>query len=287
MIIPLDSIWSMEETAFNKMIAQLQAGMQAFIGAGPADEAERDRLPIQVLDNIAVVSLVGPIIKRDGFFSRFFGFASSQSFMRAVQAAHADDRVEQIVLRVDSPGGSVDGLSEAADAVAAAAKDKPVIAQVDGINASAAYFISSQATTIVSGRSDIIGSIGVRTMLYDYSAAFEEAGIKAIPIDTGEFKSAGALGTEITKRQQADFQRVVDAYFADFKDAVMRGRNMSSAKFDAIADGRVFHAQEALQLGLIDGIQTMDDTLASLHQRRPMRRKTKAARSRLALMARA
>jgi len=128
----------------------------------------------------------------------------------------------------------------------------------------------------------MVGSIGVKLMLYDFSQAFENEGVKAIPIDTGEFKSAGEMGTEITEEQQADFQRIVDRFFDGFINAVMRGRNMSEESVRAVADGRVFIGQEAVDSNLVDGIQTLRETLSNLRQSNQTNTRRARARVRVA-----
>ena len=289
-MLPLDTIWAMETSAFALMLGRMrQADPAALwnIAAGPADDAERSGLPVQRRGNVAIVQLAGPMVKRGGFIARLFGLTSTLDVQRAVQAAAVDDDVETIVLMIDSPGGSVAGLAELADTVFAARRQKPVIAQIDGMATSAAYYIASQATVIHAGRADLVGSIGTRMILLDMSKMFEDAGIETVVIDTGEFKSAGVEGTEITERQRADFQRVVDGFQADFVAAIDRGRQMTKAQIKQVSDGRVFRADEALDLGLVDAIKPADDTLAELQSAQPTRRRrTAAARARVALMAR-
>ncbi|WP_405418669.1 S49 family peptidase [Marinobacter flavimaris] len=274
-----DMLWLMHPQA----VAQLQAKIQMAIrvGAGPADDAEREGLPVTRRGNTAIIPITGPMVKAENWFTRWLGMSSTLAIRAAINAAVADDSVENIVLLIDSPGGSTAALSELGDTVALAKEQKPIISQVDSMAASAAYYVAAQTTKIYAGRMDLVGSIGVRMTLYDYSKAFESAGIKAIPIDTGEFKSAGEMGTEITEAQIAEFQKIVDGYFDDFRQAVMNGRGLSQKQFDAVADGRMFFATEAVELGLIDGIQNSETTLSSLIQVRPGRR-TSNARRRLA-----
>lgn len=247
--------------------------------AGPAGDAARDGLPIRLDNGLAVVSLMGTMLRRAGPVARFFGFVGSDSVRLAVESALADPDIERILLRVDSPGGSVSGLDQLGDVVAGA--DKPIVTVVDGMAASAAYYVASQTKRIMVGRSDLVGSIGTRMMLYDYSKMFEKEGIEAVPIDTGEFKSAGAVGTKITDAQRADFQRIVDFYFADFLAAVSRGRGMSEDDVRKIADGRMFTPQEAMASRLIDGVSTYERTLGEL--RGQMSRRTDTGRARLEL----
>jgi protease-4 len=120
---------------------------------------------------------------------------------------------------------------------------------------------------------DLIGSIGTRLTVYDYSEAFANAGIKPVVIDTGEYKSMGEPGTEITDAHKAEFQRLVDGYFADFRQVVQRGRGLSDQSFEAIGDGRLFFAEESTRNGLIDGILKVSDVLNSMQAANAARRR--------------
>lgn len=268
-----DFLWAIAPTHVDMVMRNLAADIQRAIEAGHTDDAERAGLPVARAGSTALVTLKGPMLKDAGWL-RFYGWASTVHTMRAVQAADADDDVDDIVIEIDSPGGSVAGLDELSDAVAAASK--PVIVQGTGMIASAAYHVASQADRIYTQRMDLIGSIGVRTMLYDYSKHFEELGIKAIPIDTGVHKSAGAFGTEITDEQAAEVQRIIDGYMDEFVDRVATGRDMAPAAVREVGDGRVFFAGDAQERGLIDGIQTLEQTMASLAPKRPAGERRKA-----------
>lgn len=244
---PASYIWAIDEHAFKQFCNNMTAG--------PVDDMNRAGLPIRRIGSTAIIDVSGPIMRRDSAFVRRFGFASSDVTAATISGAAIDDDVEMIILHIDSPGGEVDGMVELADAVHAAAGLKPVIAQIEGMAASAAFWLASQANIIRAGRLDLIGSIGVRMALIDMSEAAAKDGIKVIPIDTGEFKSAGLAGIKITEAQIEQFQKIVDETFAVFKEHILRGRNdMTVDDLDPIADGRVFHAEEALQLGLIDEI---------------------------------
>lgn len=260
------NVWAIEPQAFNRyvqMAAKLQSMDLSQIEArATAPSAQEGDVAVQ--SGIARIPVRGPLVKSVGFIEEILGFGSTTEIQRQVEVAAADPDVSNIVLEVDSPGGSVSGLAELADAIYSARDTKPVTAQVDGLAASAGYQIASQATSIFAGREDMVGSIGVRLMLYDFSKLFENEGIEAVPIDTGEFKSAGAMGTEITEAQRNDFQRIVDRYFDGFIDAIMRGRGMTEAAVREVADGRMFVGQEAVDLGLVDGIQTLRETLTNL-----------------------
>lgn len=257
--IPTDSLWSVYEQGFSQAIAALSGTVRIDAASLLANSEPGFRRE----GDVAVVEILGPLTKAPSWWSAFIDSRSYQGIQKALQAALASDATS-IMLRVDSPGGSTDGLAEAGDAIFAARSDKPVFAFVEGMAASAAYYLASQASKIYAQRMDLVGSIGTRLMLYDFSKLFEKEGIRAIPIDTGEFKSAGAQGTEVTDRQIEYFQGIVDGYFKDFLSAIKRGRGMTTEQLEAVADGRVFLAKDAVGLGLIDGIGTKKTVLAGL-----------------------
>lgn len=273
-----ECVWAIYQPAMINL-AQM---MRTLPSAGPADDAARNGLPVQVIGSVAIIPVVGVMVKSSSWWNSYFGLTSTAAVTQAVRAARADAAIETIVLVFDTPGGSVLALSDLGDEIAAAAKEKTVIAQVDSMTASAGYYAASQASAIYAGRMDMIGSIGARMVVYDMSRAYSEAGIEPIIFDTGEFKSAGEPGTKITDAQKADFQRVVDTYFADFRAMVMAGRSLDEKQFSAISDGRMFFAQDALKLGLIDGVQNLSVTLEKINASRSTGRSTATARRRIA-----
>lgn len=277
-----DLYWSINPQQAHEAAMQISAYMQYLqshgITDGPAEDAQRDGLPIQVTNGTAVIPLMGPMIRRAGPIARIFGIMGTDSVRLAIESALADEDINNILLRVDSPGGSVSGLDQLGDVINDA--EKSIVAQVEGMAASAAYYAVSQADQVVVGRNDLVGSIGTRIMLYDFSKMFESEGVEAVPIDTGEFKSAGAMGTEITENQREDFQRIVDFYFDDFVSVVSRGRGITEKQVRSAADGRMYTPEEAQNLSLIDGVATLEQTLNDM---RGNGRSTQAARARLRL----
>ena len=270
--------WSIFPGAEQDIARRLQAYLQRLqVGDGPATDAERDGLPVHVDGGIAVIDIAGVMIRSAGFLASLFGFTGTNQIRLALESALVDPDVDGILLRIDSPGGSVAGLDRLIDAFED--PSKPIVAQVDGMAASAAYFVASRADSIMAGRTDLVGSIGTRMVMFDFSKAFENEGIETVVIDTGEFKSAGTIGTEITEAQRADFQRIVDFYFDDFVMAVADGREMSTDAVREVADGRVFTPPEAISNGLIDGVATFEATLRNMQAGRP--RRTDSAKAQL------
>lgn len=264
--------WAGDERVLTETIASITRYM---ISAGPfAVEGAATRRPYNNYGGVALLSLRGPMMSGvPQEIEDVFGVTDTRRFARAVEIAADDKEVDSILIVANSPGGSVDGLTAVADAMAYATQAKNVVAVVNGMAASAAYYAISQAHTIHAGRMDLIGSIGTRLTVYDYSQAFENAGIKPVVIDTGEYKSMGETGTEITDAHKAEFQRLVDGYFADFREVVQRGRGMTSESFEAVSDGRLFFADESMRMGLIDGISTVSNMLKSIQTANAARRR--------------
>lgn len=270
--LPLSTFWNVAPCAAQAIRSAIALPMSL-----PVIEARMEPEDmVRVHGSAGVIQLHGLMMKSPGAAAAYyFGLADTAALTRAFDAAADMDTVEHIVCDVDTPGGSVDGLAEFGDAVFRARQRKPVTMHVSGMCASAGYYVASQATAIYANRMDLIGSIGTRMMLYDFHKMFETEGIEAIPIDTGIHKSAGAMGTEITEEQRAEFQRIVDAYFADFLAVIRRGRKIDGLK--ELADGRMFMAEEAVANGLIDGIRGIDQTLGEIEERRRVKSRRQQA----------
>jgi len=214
---------------------------------------------------VAVIDLIGPMMRNPGGFACLMGFAGSRQIAASVSLAAMDPDVKSIVLRIDSPGGAVDGTPELASAVRAARDVKPIIAQIDGIATSAAYWVASQATQIIASQPlDLVASIGVRMAIVDISEANKRDGVRVEIIDTGELKSTGDPNRAITEADIQHVQSLVDEAFSHFASAVREGRSMSEADFKLVSDGRIMFAESGLVSGLIDEIQPMSVTIGDL-----------------------
>jgi signal peptide peptidase SppA len=229
--------------------------------AGPdphrAAELAEYRGEISVQDGVAVIALHGVLMKHQ---SSMQDSTSTVVARRLVRQATRSPDVQSILLHIDSPGGTVSGTPQLADDVATAAKAKPTIAYIENLCASAAYWIASQAGKIVAAPASLIGAIGTYGVIHDMSAAATLKGIKVHVVKAGAMKGAGVPGTEITAEQLAEHQRIVNDLNAFFLRGVASGRGMALAKVGELADGRVHVAAQAQQLGLIDGLQSLDAT---------------------------
>jgi len=172
-----------------------------------------------------------------------------------------DESIKAVILDIDSPGGSASGMHDLHESAKALGAAKPLFAHVSDYAASAAYYLATAAQDIYAGHRTAVGSIGTRMLIYDQSKFYENLGVIAIAIDTGEYKSLGAPGTEITENHKTHLQHLVDMYQEDFDKAVNEGRSMSAEEYKSVSDGRLFLAEEAVGLKLIDGVQSLALTI--------------------------
>lgn len=204
---------------------------------------------------------------------------SADSIQADIKAALADLSVKRIALRIDSPGGTVAGTAETGAAIKAAiASGKPVHAFVDGLAASAAYWIAAAAETItVSAATAQVGSIGIITAHYDETAANEKRGIKVHVVRSTALKAPGTAGESLTAEQLDSINRRIGQLHAAFVDHVAAARSLAGADLSSVTNGEVWAAAQAQSLGLIDGVQTWDAWLSNLNTRGGSRTSTKAS----------
>lgn len=190
---------------------------------------------------------------------------SAESIQADLAKASQNPNISRIILRIDSPGGSVAGTAETGAAIrAASASGKQVIAFVDGLAASAGYWLASQADQIVaSAPGSLVGSIGVIMALVDSSKNQEKAGYKVHVVRSVGLKAPGTAGESLSTEQMASVEKVVGDLHQLFRDTVASGRNLDQKQMDTVATGEVFTAAEGMRLGLVDSIQSWDSVLTS------------------------
>lgn len=269
---PLDALWLLDgslverlslfgdsASARDVLLERIRASDKAAINSGDED---LPAYPTVVrVGAVAVVCIAGVLAKG----SRYYGVCSSLA-RDCISGLAADESAESILLYVDSPGGTVRGTGDLAAAIAEAAQKKNVVAYIEDLGASAAYWIASQASKVYANPTALVGSIGTFSVVYDMSAMAEQLGFKVHVMRAGEYKGAGTPGTAVTEEQIAEWQRVVDSINEHFIAGVAAGRHMSADAVRAIADGRVHVGKEAVALGLIDGVQTLEATIQSLQR---------------------
>lgn len=264
-------VWAVEQYAFQSLVsrysglnlhAHIEAMKQADPTASQLKNAGDSGRAYELRDNIAVIPINGVLTK---YGSSLSGRGSTKSIARAVRTAMSDNDVRGIALIIDSPGGQSAGLKDLTDRIASYRGTKPIYAYVEDLSASAAYWVASQTDKVFANNTTaLIGSIGTYLVVTDYSGSAAQMGIKVHVVKAGEYKGAGEPGTNITPEQLANWQRLVDSVNQEFVADVARGRRMTLETATGLADGRVHPAKVAQELGLIDGIATIDEFFAQL-----------------------
>lgn len=243
------------------ILAHVEQNQQQQQQRGRGREENIDQLYQVIEPGIAVIGLQGVLMKHVSSLTRGTSTVMARDQIRR---AVADPEIKQILLMIDSPGGTAAGTDELARDVASANKRKPVTAFITDLGASAAYWIASQAGRVFTNRAGMVGSIGTYMVLTDSSGSAAQLGVKVHVIRAGEFKGMGTPGTEITSEQIARAQRIVDALNDLFLRGVAQGRRLTLKQVRELADGDVHVGESALQLGLVDGVRTDDEIIETL-----------------------
>ena len=187
--------------------------------------------------------------------------------IKDLKKALEDPTVVGVILKVNSPGGSVymsEKISKQIDKLKKA--NKPVYTVMEELAASGGYYISASTDRIYASNETFTGSIGVIMSSYSLEGLFNKYGVKEQNITSGKMKDAGSTGKDMTDEQKQYFQALVDSAYTRFVKLVADGRNMSEADVKKLADGRVYDGAQAVENGLVDKIGDLDmaiDEMAS------------------------
>lgn len=163
-----------------------------------------------------------------------------------------DADVKAIVLRIDSPGGSVAPSQEIYEELIKLREKKTIVASFGSVAASGGYYIASAAHKIIANPGSITGSIGVIIEFVNIEDLIGKIGLKSVVIKSGKYKDILSPTREIESAERGLIQGVIDSIHSQFIDAVALGRGIEREKIVAIADGRIFSGEQAKELGLVD-----------------------------------
>lgn len=219
----------------------------------------------QTFGTAAVIPVYGVIGRRANLMSSFSGGTSVENLTKKFRAAVADPSVKAIVLDVDSPGGTVDGVDELAAEIYDSRKKKKTVAVANGMAASAAYWIASACDELVVTPSGSVGSIGVFAAHEDLSKLYETMGVKVSLVSAGKYKTEGNEYEPLSDDARAEMQSKVDAFYGMFVKAVARGRGASQADVrEGFGQGRMVLASNGVKARMVDRVATLDQTLERL-----------------------
>ena len=249
-------------TGISVVVAAVALGANAeYFQTNPKVIEQYHSMANKATNKIAIVEIRGAIMGGEGF-------ARHQ-----LDQVKADESVRAIVLRIDSPGGTVSGSDELHYRLKklAAERNLPVVVSMGSIAASGGYYVAmangGQDDTIFAEPSTITGSIGVIIPHFDFSQLLKRFDVTDDSITSGPLKEMLSVtknrSPELAKKERAVVQDLVDEMFTRFKDIVRKGRpKIDDKTIDAVTTGQVFTANQAITFGLIDKIGFLEDAIA-------------------------
>jgi protease-4 len=201
-------------------------------------------------DKVALIEVTGVI-------------ESSEDIIRQLRKYDEDNSVPAIVLRIDSPGGSVAPSQEIYDYIKKVREHGTyVVVSMGSVAASGGYYIACAADTIVANKGTLTGSIGVIFSYMVFEGLMDKVGVQLEVIKAGELKDVGNYSREMTQKEREMLQAALDDVHSQFIMAVAEGRNMDIAQVEDLADGSVFTGNQALNLGLVDKLGGLEDAIS-------------------------
>jgi len=217
---------------------------------------------IQIGPGVAIVRIDGPIELTGpaGFMGRPSG---AEAVVKRLALLEQDSSIKAIVLRINSPGGTVAATQEIYQKILAVRKKNViVVASMGDIAASGGYYVASACNYIVANYGTITGSIGVIAYSPNLKNLMDKFGIKMNVIKSGKYKDILATHRDMSKEERTMLQEMIDLSYHKFVSDIALGRNMKRDDIYPVADGRVMNASTALENKLIDQIGTYDDSIA-------------------------
>ena len=216
-----------------------------------------------ISDKIAVLNIDGAI-SANAVNNQWSDEFSLDSFLASIERAKKDKKVKAVIVRINSPGGTVAASQDIYDALLRLRKSKPLVISMADVAASGGYYVASTGDRIVAQSGTMTGSIGVIFNFMDVAQLADKVGVTSHVIKSGQFKDSGSMYRKMTSSEQKLFQTSVDTAYKQFIDDIAKARinrndNYSPDKtvltmenLKKYADGRIFLGEEAQKLGFVD-----------------------------------
>ena len=207
--------------------------------------------------NVAVIYADGEIV--DG---KEYNNVAGDRFVQIIDKIRKDKSVKAVVLRVNSPGGSVSASEKIRAALDLLQKEKPLVASFGDYAASGGYWISSGCQKIYADATSITGSIGVFSMIPEFSDVTKKIGVAVETVGSNKHSDMFSLMRPFNGEELRFMQASVEDIYERFVNLVASSRGLDPARVDEIAQGRVWTGADALEIGLVDEIGTLEDAIA-------------------------
>ncbi|OZU87796.1 signal peptide peptidase SppA [Virgibacillus indicus] len=219
-----------------------------------------DKIAVVRLDGIIQSAAANPIINANAY--------NHKRFLEMLDEAGQDRGIDAIVVRVNTPGGGVVESAEIHDKIVEIQEEheKPVYISMGNTAASGGYYIAAPADKIIAHPATLTGSIGVIMESFNFAEFADEHGIDFNTIKSGEFKDIMSSSRPMTDEERELLQTMIDDLYGDFVQVIVDGREMSEERVREIGDGRIYTGSQAKEIGLVDELGSLDDTIAMLKE---------------------
>ena len=208
-------------------------------------------------ENVAILFADGEIADGSGYDG-----ITSDRFVKEIDKLRKDNTVKAVVLRVNSPGGSVVASEKIRTALGLLKAEKPVVASYGNYAASGGYWISAGAQKIYSDATCLTGSIGVFSLIPEFSGVTKKLGVNVVTVGSNKHSDMFSLMRPFDAEETAYLQSYVEDIYGQFVGLVAEGRSLEPVKVDEMAQGRVWVGADALGLGLVDEIGGLREAVA-------------------------
>jgi protease-4 len=199
-------------------------------------------------DKIAVISIEGIL-------------TSSTDTIKQFKLYEEDEDVKALVLRIDSPGGTVVAAQEIYEEIKKLRENKVVLASMGNVAASGGYYVASATEEIVANPGTLTGSIGVISEYPNIEELMKKVGLRSEVMKSGRFKDLGNPTREMTEEERQVLQDLIDNIHRQFIRDVALGRGRTVEEIEPLADGRIFTGEQAKENGLVDRLGNFQDAL--------------------------
>jgi len=232
-----------------------------------ADSDDAANLMLKFTDHIQVVKLTGMIADKEEKSILFSGDDSASGVLKQFRKALKNEHVKAILLRVNSPGGTVSASQEVSEAVKAFRKSgRPVVVSMGDLAASGGYYVACASDRILAEPGTLTGSIGVIMNLMNFKSLADKVGVEPEVIKSGQFKDIASPLRAMTAPEKEILQTLIMDSYDQFVTAVAEGRKMKVEEVKHLADGRVYSGRQALKLKLIDELGGYDEAVDALQK---------------------
>lgn len=220
---------------------------------------------MSVHEGVAIVDVSGHLVTSAPAFATMFGVLGYNVLKDTLITAAQDPEVKHILLNIDSPGGSANGIDAVSELIKTiSSTHKPITSFTDSKAHSAAYWIAAATDSISATRMADIGSVGVITVLTEYTKAMEKDGVTATVLRSGEFKALGSSMEVLTPQAKEVIQGKMDQMYKEFTAHISSSRSQLPSDTTIWSEGKTFMGKDAIKVGLIDKLTSFEDLTTSL-----------------------